>query len=218
MKTNTGIRSFLRLAFAALLVVPILSWGGCGLFSSDPLPSPADNQRARLMAVPEDKALVYVYRNAVWAHSLAFELSANGQTIGDSPALFYYLLEAKPGKLTLTSQGNSNILLNLIIGKSFGFEQLTLELVVEAGKKYFVFQDVRNWEHPSGLRLVEEKEGWAGMTPCRLSKVVKITRAALPKTSAVIPAKPASKLPSPLEAPGKPASDAPAKPLAEPEN
>lgn len=216
MKADNGNRSPVRLAFAAFLVVSVLSWGGCGIFSSDPVASPEDNQRARLMAVPMDKALVYVYRNAIWAHSLDFELVANGQTVGDSPALSYYVLEALPGKLTLTSEGNSNFFHTLIIGKTFGFEQLTLEMAVEAGKKYFVFQDVRKWEHPSGLRVVDESEGWVGMTHCRLIKVVKIKRAALPKSSDVIPDKPASeKLSNPLEAPDKPASEAPDKPSPE---
>lgn len=219
MKADHRIRGHVRLAFAAFLVVSVMSWGGCGLFSSDPIASPEDNQRARLMAAPKDKALVYVYRNAVWSHSLDFELAANGQTVGDSPALSYYVLEALPGILTLTSEGNSNFFHTLIIGKTFGFEQLTLKLAVEAGQKYFVFQDVRNWEYPSGLRVVEESEGWVGLAHCRLIRVVKIQLAALPKSSDVIPGQPPSeKLPSPLDSPDKPASDAPAQPPGEPKS
>ncbi|MCH8886471.1 MAG: DUF2846 domain-containing protein [SAR324 cluster bacterium] len=209
MQAGTGIRSDVWPPLAALLVASVLLLSGCGIFSKAPRASAEDNQRARLMAAPEGKALVYVYRNAIWAHSLDFDLTANGQTVGDSAALSYYVLVALPGKLTLTSQGSSNTLFNLVIGKRFGFERITLELAVEAGKKYFVFQDIRKWEPETGLRAVEESEGIAGMGRCRLIKVVNIKLAALPKSSAVIPAKPAS------EAPDKPASEMPVKPASE---
>ncbi len=211
MKADTGNRSDVRLPFAALLVASVLLISGCGIFSSAPWASAEDNQRARMMAAPEGKALVYVYRNAIWGHSLDFDLTANGQIVGDSAALSYYVLEALPGTLTLTSQGNSNSFFNLVIGLRFGFKRLTFELPVEAGKKYFVFQDVRNWEYPAGLRAVDESEGRVGMARCKLIKVVKIKLAALPKSSEVIPGKPSS------EAPSKPASEAPAKPPAEPQ-
>ena len=179
------------------------------MFSKTPRASAEDNQRARFMAPPEGKALVYVYRNAIWAHSLGFDLTANGQTVGDSAALTYYVLETSPGTLTLTSQGTSNPLSNLVIGKRFGFKRITLEMSVKADRKYFVFQDVRKWDPETGLRAVDENEGRAGMSRCRLIRVVKIKPAALPKSSEVIPGKPDS------ETPPKPASDRPADPASE---
>lgn len=219
MKSGTGNRSAVRPPFAALLLALVFLIGGCGIFSGAPRASAEDNQRARMMAVPEGKALVYVYRNAVWAHSLDFDLTANGQTVGESAALSYYLLEALPGKLTLTSQGTSNPLSNLVIGKRFGFKRLTLELEVEAGKKYFVFQDVKKWDPETGLRVVDAREGRVGMVRCRLIRVVKIKLAGLPKSSEVIPAKPDPEAPAVPggEDPAKPAPETPAEPPAAPQ-
>lgn len=181
MKARVANNPYSRPLLAALLVIAVLSLSGCGWFKGSPRKTPEENFKVRAMAPPEDKALVYVFRNAVWGTSLGFDLTANGHELGQTVGLAYHVLEVKPGKLILTSRGNSTSLFSLLRARRFGFKRLSLEMTVEAGKKYYVHQDITKWEPATGLRLMKEEDGRKGLRQCRLIDVIKLALLPPPK-------------------------------------
>jgi hypothetical protein len=116
-----------------------------------PVAPKEEDARARDMAVPEGRALVYVFRGPLLAAPTAFTLYANSERIGDLGPGTYYLLDVEPGVLRL--------------GFPFGDGATVIALEVEAGKRYYVFQTIHrvpalfvNFDKAK-LIPVEEDEG-----------------------------------------------------------
>ena len=86
-----------------------------------------ESEAARQMPVPPDKAFVFLYRPEMWAATNGFAVLVNGQPIGVTAAKSYFLIETPPGEVTLVSKAANTV---------------DLKLTVEAGKRYYVLQDV----------------------------------------------------------------------------
>jgi hypothetical protein len=70
---------------------------------------------------------IYIYRNETLGAALSMPITVNGKSIGSSGAKTFFKLDLPAGKHALTSQGDTS----------------KLELVTEAGKLYFVWQEVK---------------------------------------------------------------------------
>jgi hypothetical protein len=105
----------------------------------------------------EDVAGVYIYRNETYGAALIMGVEVDGKLIGKTGANSYLYTELPPGKHTLVSTTANNA---------------TLEIEVEAGKLYYVWQEVKHaisFYTRSRLHLVDEPTGQAGVLETRLA-------------------------------------------------
>lgn len=77
--------------------------------------------------------------------------------MGDTAADTYILLTVEPGQHKIMSKTENDA---------------TLDLTTEAGKNYFIWQEVKMgaWAAGSKLHLVDEKTGREGVEECKLIK------------------------------------------------
>lgn len=141
---------------AAAVLAGSLFVSGC---ASVPMASPEKDQQAKTFAVAPGKANIYIYRNESMGAAIKMPVVADGRAIGDTAAKTYLLVEAAPGKHTLVSKTENDS---------------TLELATEAGKNYFVWQEVKMgaFAARSQLQLVDEAAGKAGVAECTLAQTV----------------------------------------------
>jgi hypothetical protein len=129
-----------------------------------PKAAPEESAKAREMAVPEGKALVYVFRAGLVAAMSTLPLYANQEFIGEIAASTFYVLETAPGDLRLDFP--------------FGNGGASLDLKVEAGRRYYVSQYVELTYvvlvkiHKPMLIQVDAEEGAASLGS--LVRVVKL--------------------------------------------
>jgi hypothetical protein len=104
------------------------------------------DRQARTMPVPEGRALVYVYRNGLAAGMGLLSLFVNEQHVADLAVGTYCVANVPSGEVRLAFP--------------FGNGAATLPLVVEAGRRYYVRQEVAalDFNRP-GLVPVSEPEG-----------------------------------------------------------
>lgn len=136
--------------FSSLVLAATLVLTGC---ASVDMASQADNAKAKEFKAPsQGMAGVYIYRDSVMGKSLKRDLWLNGQCIGTSaPDVFFYT-EAAGGqthKIETESEFSAN----------------TLELVVEAGKNYFIRQFIKMGVLSGGsdLEKMPENQGQAAV-------------------------------------------------------
>jgi hypothetical protein len=145
------------ISLAALFFVAALA-SGC---ASVPMANAERDTQAKTFAVPATgKANVYVYRNEVIGGAVKMDLALNGKPIGQTTAMTFVVLEVAPGKHNLVSKAEN---------------ESRLDLVTEAGKNYFVWQEVKMGVLYARnlLQLVDEKTGRAGVAECRLIEAAK---------------------------------------------
>lgn len=140
----------LRLApWVAALAACLL---GC---ATVPKAAPEESARARELAVPEGKALVYVFRAGLMAAASNFKLYANQELVGEIASDTFYVLESEPGDLRLDFP--------------FGNSTTTLNLKLEAGRRYYVSQAIERtylvlvYVDKATLTRVSEEDGVRGL-------------------------------------------------------
>jgi len=133
----------------ALLFAALMS--GC---ASVPMASVDDDAKAKSFAVRADKSSIYVYRNESLGGAIPMTVALNGKVAGQSAMLTYFLFEVDPGSHEVSSIAENTS---------------TLKLNTEAGKAYYVWQEVKMgmWMARSQLQQVDEPTGRKGVSECK---------------------------------------------------
>lgn len=123
---------------------------GC---ASAPAKTSSHDANAKLFLPPANRALIFIYRNGnegIRGTILPtlVTVSVNGFTLGQTADKTYFRLNVKPGTYTITSLAENVAKLNL---------------TVEAGKIYYVQQEVSAWSLSPKISLqqVDENKGHA---------------------------------------------------------
>ncbi|WP_413294802.1 DUF2846 domain-containing protein [Bdellovibrio sp. HCB185ZH] len=146
------IKSFLM---AALLFNLMLV--GC---RSVPMASLAQDGQAKQFAINPKAAQVYIYRNEFMGNQLKIDVFVNGEMRGQTMGDTYMLMTLPKGKHTIMSEAEN---------------KSTLDIEVENGKNYFVWQEVKMgmWIARNKLQIVDEATGKSGMRECKLIQDLK---------------------------------------------
>jgi uncharacterized protein YceK len=138
---------------AALLSATLLS--GC---ASVPMAdATADTQAKQFSAPTKGAANLYIYRNESFGHGVKLPVLIDGSAVGDTVAYSYILKQVMPGSHTITSKSENDA---------------TLTLSTEAGKNYYVWQEIKMGliTARSNLSQVSEEEGKQGVMESKLVK------------------------------------------------
>ncbi len=134
--------------------VVILLLTGC---ASVPMGSLDQDARAKEFLPAPNMASLYIYRNEIFLEEFPITVSVNGKTLGQTAAHTYFHLNVMPGKYNIESLAQN---------------VSSLPLSVEAGKNYFVWQEVKMgiglWSAGSLLQQVDENTGRAGVMESKL--------------------------------------------------
>lgn len=135
--------------FAAIAIV-LLS--GCASVPMAPLDEDA---RAKGFAPAPNAASLYIYRNESFGAAIPMTVSVNGRALGQTAAQTYFRLDVAPGKYNIESHAENVSM---------------LPLTTEAGKNYFVWQEVKMglWMARSLLQQTDETRGRAGVMESKL--------------------------------------------------
>lgn len=142
----------LRTLISLLLLVVGLSLVGC---AAPPIASGDRDLAAKAFTPQPGKGNIYVYRNEHFGAAVPMDVLVNGDLVGKTGAQTYFALMVTPGKHTITSKAEN---------------VSTVDLSVEAGKNYFVWQEVKMGLlfARTQLQLVDEATGRAGVNECKL--------------------------------------------------
>lgn len=175
--------------FAAAIILLLT---GC---ASVPMAPMEIDAKAKEFLPAPNKASLYVYRNENFGAAIPMTVSVNGKTLGQTAAQTYFRLNIMPGKYTVESH-TENV--------------SSHSLSAEAGKNYFVWQEVKMgmWSARSLLQQVDENTGRAGVIESKLI-------ASAVSDNDVAPLDTPIATPSPLQAPS---SDSATKKLRELQN
>ena len=138
----------LRGWLACLLAMSLLS--GCVPLAV----RPGEPVEAGPLPVRMDAATVYVYRDEIFGAILPIVVAVNGVDIGATGAYTFFELDLKPGAYRL---------------ESFAGGVSVLDLQVEAGKNYFVWQEIKLGQSRAAslLQAVDESTGSKGVRASR---------------------------------------------------
>ncbi len=134
-----------------LLLAMVVLVTGC---ASVPMASLEDDTKGKLFSVKPDKSSIYVYRNENFGGAISMTVSLNGRVAGQSGPQTYFLWEVDPGSHEIASH-TENV--------------STLKLATEAGKAYYVWQEVKMgaFMARSLLQQVDEETGRKGVLECK---------------------------------------------------
>ncbi|MBU2426581.1 MAG: DUF2846 domain-containing protein [Gammaproteobacteria bacterium] len=137
-----------------LLGAAMLTISGC---ASVPMADPAADTQAKTFVTAADKANLYIYRNENLGAAIKMPVLLNDKSIGDTAAKTYIFRQVDPGSYTITSKSESDS---------------KLQLDVEGGKNYFIWQEVKmgTWAAGSKLQQVDETKGTAGVKESKMIK------------------------------------------------
>jgi hypothetical protein len=148
MKNTAGSAWIAFAAFAAIALT-----AGC---ASVPLAGANEDAQAKSFVAPGDgRANLYVYRDETFGAGIKMPLLLDNLAIGDTAAHTYVYRQVAPGRHLLVSKTEKDV---------------SLEIEVEAGRNYFVWQEVKMgvWTARSALHLVDEKMGEVAVKKCKL--------------------------------------------------
>lgn len=125
---------------------------GC---ASVPMASHERDTQTKMFNVKPSKANIFIYRNESLGSAIKMDVALNGKPIGQTAAKTYFALEVEPGKHTLVSKAENDS---------------TLDVPTEAGKNYFVWQEVKMGllSPRNKLSMVDEMTGKKGVSECKL--------------------------------------------------
>lgn len=141
-------RKFLCVGF--IVATTILS--GC---ASVQMASPEADAKAKSFKTEPDKANLYIYRNETFGAAVKIPVLVDGTSVGDTASKTYIFRQVAPGKHVITSKSENDA---------------TLSIDAEAGKNYFVWQEIKMglWGPRSQLQLMDTTQGSAGVEECKL--------------------------------------------------
>lgn len=124
---------------------------GC---ASVPMSSIEDDTKAKAFTAPAGKSNIYVYRNESFGGGIPITLSLDGKVAGQTGPKTYFMWEVEPGTREIASIAENTS---------------TLKLNAEAGKSYYVWQEVKMgmWMARSLLQEVDAETGKSGVAECK---------------------------------------------------
>lgn len=130
---------------------------GC---ASVPMATPEQDAKAKTFAVAPGKSNIYVYRNESMGGAVKMDVSLDGKAVGQTTAKTYLMMEVAPGKHTVTSKAENEVM---------------QEVIAQAGKNYFIWQEVKMgvMYARNKLNLVDDATGKAGVAACSLIEAAK---------------------------------------------
>lgn len=130
---------------------------GTGCAAHVPMAPPEQDLAAKQFAPASDRANVYVYRNERMGYAVSMSVLLDGAWLGDTAAMTYLHVPVAPGE-------------HRVISKTENTAEVSF--TAEAGKNYFVWQEVKMGVAAarSALHLVSEEEGRAAVAQCSLAK------------------------------------------------
>ncbi len=154
-QSQQGINSMKIVTIAALTSVLLMS--GC---ASVNMASKAESAKVKEFNAPaEGNAGVYIYRDSFVGKALKKDVWIDGKCIGESaPDVFFYT-EVEGGKKHK-------------IDTESEFSPNTLELMFDAGKKYFIRQYIKMgvFVGGAGLENIPEEQGKASVSKLEMAK------------------------------------------------
>jgi hypothetical protein len=137
--------------FLAILLLLTSFVTGC---ASVPMASLDEDTKAKSFVVRTDKSNIYVYRNESFGGAIPMTVALDGKVAGQTALQTYFLFEVDPGSHEVSSIAENTS---------------TLKLNTEAGKAYFVWQEVKMglWMARSQLQQVDEETGRKGVAECK---------------------------------------------------
>jgi hypothetical protein len=144
MRTRNEFLLAIVLLFASLVT-------GC---ASVPMASMDEDTKAKSFVVRADRSNIYVYRNESIGGAVPMTIALDGKLAGQTAMQTYFLFEVDPGPHELSSVAENTS---------------TLKLNTEAGKAYFIWQEVKMgmWMARSQLQQVDEQTGRKGVAECK---------------------------------------------------
>ncbi len=116
----------MRRLMSALSVLALgLGLLGC---ATAPMAVPERDQQAKTFAPVAGKAVLYVFRDETMGAAIKMDVQIDGQKIAETVAHSFLRLELAPGEHAVLSKAENDS---------------TLKLSMEAGKVYFVWQEVK---------------------------------------------------------------------------
>jgi len=117
---------------------------------SVPMVSVEDDAKAKTFVVQKNKSNIYLYRNETFGGAIPMSVSLNGRVAGQTGPQTYFLWEVDPGQHEIASHAEN---------------VSTLRLTTEAGKAYYVWQEVKMgfFLARSTLQQVDEETGRKGV-------------------------------------------------------
>jgi Protein of unknown function (DUF2846) len=137
----------------AVCMLAVATLGGC---ASVPMADADADTKAKTFVAPSSgQANIYVYRNETFGAAIKMPLLLDNQSIGDTGPHTYAFRQVAPGKHTIVSKTEKDV---------------TLDLDVQAGNNYYVWQEVKMgmFAARSALHLVDEQTGEAGVKQCKM--------------------------------------------------
>lgn len=140
----------IRNLLSLLPLCALLLMSGCASVS---MMTADDDTRAKSFAVQKDKANIYLYRNETFGAAIKMPVSVNGKVAGQTASKTYFLWQVSPGTYDISSLTENTS---------------TIKLIAEAGKNYFVWQEVKMglFMARSDLKQVDEETGRKGVAEC----------------------------------------------------
>lgn len=140
-------------ALALLLLACALV--GC---ATVPMATPEEDRRIKSLVPPADAALVYLYRHETLGYSVHMDVTMDGYPAGQTVAKSFMVWTLAPGRHVLVSKAE---------------EDNTMALDVAAGRRYFVWQEVKMGAlyARSKLHLMPDAQGLKEMNECELVKM-----------------------------------------------
>ena len=141
-----------RNSAAILLLSASVLLSGC---ASVPMADVGKDAEAKQFSPPKEGANIYLYRSESMGMVAKMSVVLDDRLVGDTAAQTYLLLHVTPGKHTIVSKSENDS---------------TLNVTVDRGKNYFVWQEVKMgmWAPRSQLHLMDDEEGKHGVSQCKL--------------------------------------------------
>jgi len=114
--------------------------------ASVPMASMDKDAKAKEFTPPPDKGGIYIYRNENLGGGMAIAVSINDKTLGQTAPYTYFHVNVPPGSYSLKSHAEN-------------VSELTL--MIEPGRNYFVWQEIKMgmWSARTKLQEVDESTG-----------------------------------------------------------
>ena len=139
--------------FLSLFLLSAALISGC---ASVPIASMDEDAKAKTFATADGKSNIYVYRDESFGGAIPMTVALDGKVAGQTGPKTYFLFVVDPGPHEVSSLAENNSI---------------LKLNAEAGKSYFIWQEVKMGilYARTKLNLVDEEEGKEGVLETTLA-------------------------------------------------
>jgi uncharacterized protein YceK len=134
-----------------LPILFLLLLSGC---ATVPMESAEKDTAAKTFMVKEDKSNIYLYRHESFGGAVLMTVTLDGKVAGQTGPQTYFLWEVEPGMHEVGSVAENTS---------------TVKLNTEAGKAYYIWQEVKMgmWMARTLLQQVDEETGRKGVNECK---------------------------------------------------